>query len=58
VKPLIAGILDNPKSSLIGLAVLAVTMAFLLGRVTIEQFLTAIGVLTGGGLLAAKDAEK
>lgn len=41
-----------------GLAAIAVTAAFLMGKVSLEQFLGALGMLTGGGLVAAKDGDK
>ena len=49
---------DNPKTSLVGLAILGLVVALLFGRLSSEQFMAALGLLTGGGLLAAKDAAK
>jgi hypothetical protein len=58
LKTLILAALANPKSSLAGLAILAITCAFLQGRVSLPEFLGAFGVLTAGGLLVAKDGSK
>ncbi len=58
LKTLIVCAVANPKSSIAGLAILAVTFAFLQGRVTLQEFLGAFGVLTAGGLLVTKDSGK
>jgi hypothetical protein len=58
LKTLLLSAIANPKSSLAGLAILAVTFAFLEGRVTLQDFLSAFAVLTAGGLLVTKDSSK
>ena len=58
VKSLILSAIANPKSSAAGVAILAVTCAFLQGRVTLDQFLSAFAALTAGGLLVTKDSSK
>lgn len=37
-----------------GVAVLAVTAAFLMKMITLQDYLAAFGVLTGGGLMLSK----
>lgn len=44
------------KTTVAGLLLLVLAAAFLLGKITLEQFLTAVAVITGGGLALAKDA--
>ncbi len=39
---------------LVGLVVLAVTAAFLMKMITLQEFLAAFGVLTGSGLVLTK----
>jgi len=51
-------IVANPKTSFAGLALLAVTAAYLLGRLDTQQYLVAFGALSGAGLMLAKDGEK
>lgn len=58
MKTLVLAAFANPKSSLAGVAILAITYAFLLGRVTLQEFLGAFAVLTAGGLLVSKDSSK
>lgn len=48
-------LIKNWKTSLLGVAGLALVVMMLAGRVTPEQFLTGLGTIVGGGLLAAKD---
>lgn len=58
MKTLVLAAFANPKSSLAGVAILAITFAFLLGRVTLSEFLGAFATLTAGGLLVSKDSSK
>lgn len=50
-------ILKSWKTTLAGIALLGLTAAFLLGKITLDQFLVAFGVFTGAGIMAAKDAD-
>jgi len=52
---LLNNLIKNWKTSIMGLVALSFVVAFLLGRITPDQLLTLIGVVVGGGLLAAKD---
>jgi hypothetical protein len=51
-------IFKNWKTSLAGVAIVAMAIGLVTGHVTTQQFLTVFGALTGGGLLAAKDSDK
>lgn len=51
-------ILRNWKTSVAGIAALSLVAAFLMGRMTPNDLLAGLGVLLGGGLLAAKDGDK
>jgi hypothetical protein len=51
-------ILRNWKTTLAGLGVITVAIAFLMGRIDLHAFLAAFAVLGGGGLVAAKDGDK
>jgi hypothetical protein len=45
------------KTSAAGVALLAVTAVFLMGRITLNQFMAAVGMLAGGGFVLSKDAD-
>ena len=51
-------VIANWKTTAAGVALLAVTLSFLLGRVDLQQYLAAVGVLGGVGLVLAQDAKK
>lgn len=55
---LLNNLVANWKTSILGLAAIALTVLLLMGRINHEQYLMALGVLLGGGLLAAKDSTK
>jgi hypothetical protein len=48
----------NWKTSLAGLCLLFLVAALLIGRLSGDQFTVALGVISGIGLLAAKDAQE
>ena len=48
-------ILANWKTSVSGVAIIALGVAFVLGHITIQQFTAAVSLVAGGGLLAAQD---
>lgn len=50
--------LANWKTTLAGIAVIALAIAFVAGRIPLNEFLGAFAILTGGGLALSKDAEK
>lgn len=50
--------LDNPRTSLAGLAVIGLAAALVIGRITVDQFVGAFGIVAGSGLLMARDARK
>jgi len=54
----IKGFFKNYKTSLPAIAVGLLVVLHLTNKITSEQLLTAIGVLTTAGLLAAKDHSK
>ena len=45
------------KTTAAGIVLLGLTVAFLMGRITMQQLMGAFGVLAGGGLVAAKDGD-
>lgn len=47
----------DSKTTLAGLGVMAIALAFVLGRISLNEFLGAFALLTGVGLFAAKDAK-
>jgi hypothetical protein len=53
-----AAIFKDWKTSVMGVAVLAVTAAFLMGRVDVHQYIVLVGTLAGSGLVLAKDGGK
>ena len=50
--------LKSWKTTAAGIVMLAITAAFLFGRVSLNELLGAYGLITGGALVAAKDAGK
>jgi hypothetical protein len=46
------------KTSLIGLVILTLVTLYIFNKITTEQLLTIIGVLTSVGLFAAKDGNE
>jgi hypothetical protein len=50
--------LRNWKTTAVGIAVIAIAVAFVMGRIPLNEFLGAFAVLTGGGLALAKDSGK
>lgn len=46
------------KTTFVGVAVLGITIALLIGKIDLQQYLVAFGLLTGGGFLAAKDGSQ
>lgn len=46
------------KTSVAGVAVLAVTAAFVMKQIDVQTYMAVVGVLAGGGFLAAKDGGK
>ena len=52
------GILGDPKTTLIGVLVILVTVGFLLGKLSMEAWIAAVGFIAGGRwLLENKTAE-
>ncbi|HZP45424.1 MAG TPA: hypothetical protein VFB15_07230 [Candidatus Binataceae bacterium] len=52
----LASLLSDLKTSCAGIALIAITVLFLTGRLGVNQYLAAVGALAGGGLVMAKDA--
>ncbi len=50
--------IGNPRTSIAGLAVLALSVALVMGRISVDQFVGAFGVVAGGGFLMARDARR
>lgn len=51
-------LLSNLKTTLTGVAVLAVTITYLLNRIDTTAYLAAVGALTATGFLLSGDAKK
>jgi hypothetical protein len=51
-------LLKNWKSGAAGVAIVALAIGFLMGRIDVQTFLGAFALLTGSGLVAARDAGK
>ena len=49
-------IFRNWKTTACGIGLVAITIMYLRGAVTLEQYLGALGMLGGGGLIIASDA--
>ncbi|HUY26571.1 MAG TPA: hypothetical protein VMV27_04050 [Candidatus Binataceae bacterium] len=49
-------LLKNWRTTLTGVAVLVLSAGFLMGRLGAHDYITALGALTGTGMLLAKDA--
>jgi DNA-binding transcriptional regulator of glucitol operon len=47
-------LMRNWPTLLVGVVVLAVTFAFLMGRIDLNEYIAAFGVLTGGGFMLSK----
>lgn len=50
---LLTALFRNWKTTAAGIALLACTVMYLRGLVTLEQYLGAVGMLGGGGLIAS-----
>lgn len=48
-------ILRSWKTTLAGIALIGLTVALLMGKITTDQYMAAFGVIAAGGFLAAKD---
>lgn len=48
--------LKSWKTTVAGMAGLAMVAAFLMGRMDAQQLLAALGVVLSGGMIASKDA--
>jgi hypothetical protein len=46
----------NAKTTCAGVALIAISIAFLLGRLPTNDYLAAVGAIAGSGLVAARDA--
>lgn len=46
----------NWRTTCMGIAMLMLSAGFLMGRISAQDYVTALGVLTGAGMLLAKDS--
>jgi hypothetical protein len=44
------------KTSCLGLAALALTALLMMGRISLDSYMAALGIVAGGGFIFAKDA--
>ncbi|MEO5355776.1 MAG: hypothetical protein H7844_00570 [Nitrospirae bacterium YQR-1] len=55
---LIEAILQHPRTSTMGVLIIATVMALLAGKIDKDTAMAVIGVMSAAGLLAAKDGDK
>lgn len=51
------GITGDPKTTLIGILVVIVTVGFLMGKLSMETWITAVGFIAGGRWLLENKTE-